>query len=90
MRAAAIDNKQRVRRPRREISLDDAGMREIHRAGNMCGYETLRGAHVEQNEFARARDQVHVNIPAVGFKREEILVMIESGFRVRRGDLGNA
>ena len=56
----------------------------MERARNMPALESLRAANIQQHKPGRARSQGRVNVPAVGFERQELLKVIEG--RLRIGD----
>ena len=62
----------------------DSAVREMERARNMPALESLRAANIQQHKPGRARSQRRVNVPAVGFNRQELLKVIKG--RLRIGD----
>ena len=58
----------------------------MERARNMPALEILRAANIQQHKPGRARSQRRVNVPAVGFERQELLKVIEDRLRIG-GDL---
>jgi len=50
----------------------------------MTGLESLRATNIQQHKPGRVRSQGLVNVPAVGFKRQELLKVFEG--RLRIGD----
>jgi hypothetical protein len=52
----------------------------------MPALESLRAANIQQHKPGRARSQRRVNVPAVGFERQELLKVIEGRLRIG-GDL---
>ncbi len=64
----------------------DSAVREMERARNMPTLESLPAANIQQHKPGRARSQRRVNVPAVGFERQELLKVIEGRLRIG-GDL---
>jgi hypothetical protein len=56
-----------------EIAFIDSAVREMERARNMPALESLRAANIQPHKPGRARSQRRVNVPAVGFERQELL-----------------
>ena len=58
----------------------------MERARNMPVLESLRAANIQQHKPGRAGSQRGVNVPAIGFERQELLKVIERCLRIG-GDL---
>src|SRR5262249_11395128 len=78
VRAAAVDDKQRVHRISGEVAFGDPRMRKADRAGDVPVLKVLRAANVEQHETRGRQRQRDVHIPAVGFELKQRLEMFES------------
>jgi len=54
----------------------------MERAGNMPALKSLQAANIHEHKPGRARSQGRVNVPAVGFKRQELFKVIEGRLRI--------
>src|ERR1700747_2405847 len=54
----------------------------MERARDMPALESLWAANIQQHKPGRARSQRRVNVPAVGFERQELLKVIEGRLRI--------
>jgi hypothetical protein len=55
----------------------------------MSVLESLRAANIQQHKPGRARSQRRVNVPAVGFERQELLKVIKDRLRIGDGLIVN-
>src|ERR1700757_3023253 len=61
----------------------------MERARDMPALESLWAANIQQHKPGRARSQRRVNVPAVGFERQELLKVIEGRLRIGSCDCGS-
>jgi hypothetical protein len=86
MRTAAIHDEQGNVRVAAQVPLVDPAVRQIDGTGHVSGLERLWAPHIEQHEIVVPILHRFMHIPAVGFKRQELLKVIEGGLRIG-GDL---
>src|SRR6185437_16871373 len=86
MRAGAVDDEERLRRPRVHSRGRDLAVRQAERPADVTLAEVLGAAHIEQNESGWVRGKSLVDVPAIGLQPKQPLEMRKRLAARRRRD----
>src|SRR6185312_6418554 len=73
MRAGAVDDEERLRRPRVHSRGRDLAVRQAERPADVTLAEVLGAAHIEQNESGWVGGKSLVDVPAIGLQPKQPL-----------------
>lgn len=72
--AAAVDHEGDAGRECGEVALDDSAVGQVDGSGDVAGGISFRAADIQDDVIGLAGLQVLVDIPAVGFEFEQLLI----------------